>query len=355
MRRNGIPVVPRPLSWAPPALTAPITHNVSVDGSNRTFVLTPGQDYIIQMPSSPVSVPATLGAANIDQLGALVNLINGRNIRIIGGHFNIPDAVSTTLTSAYTDGDPTLNVVSTTGFPSAGIAQGGGYSWYYTAKTGTTFTGATRRTFAYTNALPFPLATGTTMWIGEPHRDGINLVNQTGVVHIEGIKVDGDALDGVLVQAQTATTMEVQVQNCRFGPLRHHDLGTFFDGHNDGVQLISGPAFTRLDRVTVDTAGQAMLSKRGTFIFGHYNAGPIITRDVNAYGTPFDGASLSSYLYDNYDNGAWEVQNCYGRSHFLGKAELERNLVNQVVQGKPATDFCTAEQCGLNYVTPGYL
>lgn len=74
------PPPPGTLLWKPPTLTNPITLNVS--NSLHEFSLNAGQDYIIKMPSTPLTVA-----------GGLV-LIGGRNIVIIGGEISRPTSVN---------------------------------------------------------------------------------------------------------------------------------------------------------------------------------------------------------------------------------------------------------------------
>lgn len=62
------------LSWSPPVLEDPLTLNVPVGGG--TLTLQNGRDYMIIFPDEPVT--------------AGVNLVNGRNIVVIGGEISIP-------------------------------------------------------------------------------------------------------------------------------------------------------------------------------------------------------------------------------------------------------------------------
>jgi hypothetical protein len=65
------------LTWAPPALTAPITINVTE--SNRDLKLDLNKDYIIKMPATPLKV-----------MGGLI-IFGGRNVVLIGGVIEAPD------------------------------------------------------------------------------------------------------------------------------------------------------------------------------------------------------------------------------------------------------------------------
>lgn len=74
------------LSWAPPELINPITINVT--NSNRNLNLNTSQDYIINMPSTPLTANGGL------------SITGGRNIVLIGGEIRfdtpLPDGMSTT-------------------------------------------------------------------------------------------------------------------------------------------------------------------------------------------------------------------------------------------------------------------
>ena len=59
------------LPWAPPALSNPTTINVT--NQNSRLFLSAGQDYVIQMPSTPLTASGGLW------------LIGGRNVVVIGG------------------------------------------------------------------------------------------------------------------------------------------------------------------------------------------------------------------------------------------------------------------------------
>jgi len=68
------------LLWKPPALTNPTTLNVT--NTNHSFSLNNSQDYIVKLPSTPLTVSGGL------------ELIGGRNITIIGGEISRPTSVN---------------------------------------------------------------------------------------------------------------------------------------------------------------------------------------------------------------------------------------------------------------------
>jgi chitodextrinase len=77
------------LAWAPPTLSSPITINVS--NQNSLIYLDAGRDYIVKMPSSPLTVSGGL------------SLIGGRNVVIVGGEIfrDTPISQSAGVDAAY--------------------------------------------------------------------------------------------------------------------------------------------------------------------------------------------------------------------------------------------------------------
>ncbi len=82
---GGTPPPPGLLPWAPPALTTPTTISPPASGGPSRYDLTPGQDYIIDMPGSPMIH---------DRAGfPVLKLVGGRNVVIIGGEIRIDNIV----------------------------------------------------------------------------------------------------------------------------------------------------------------------------------------------------------------------------------------------------------------------
>jgi hypothetical protein len=69
--------------WQPPSLTAPVTINVT--NANSKLYLNAGQDYVVNMPSTPLTVSGGLW------------LIGGRNVVVVGGEIrNDSEDISST-------------------------------------------------------------------------------------------------------------------------------------------------------------------------------------------------------------------------------------------------------------------
>ena len=68
------------LSWAPPVLSSPVT--IQVSASRNNLSLDPARDYVLQMPSTPVTVAGGL------------TVVGGRNVVLVGGEIRIPAGVA---------------------------------------------------------------------------------------------------------------------------------------------------------------------------------------------------------------------------------------------------------------------
>jgi hypothetical protein len=351
----GIPVRDRPLLWSPPTLTSPITAFVDHPAEQGMFSLAAGQDYIIQMPSIPFTgVPPT----NNSNVECQLTFQGGRNIVLIGGQITAPAPARCSLTSPYADGDTTLQVDSTASFPSTGFLNLGGYNIVYTGKTPTTFTGVSRpNTFAYSNAVGFPVPVGQAVWTGEVQRGGISFRNYSGIVHIEGLLIDGSIIDGIH-SATTQAGTAMQIQNSRIGPCQNADAVNSFDGHPDCLQLLAGPTTLRMDRVTGWTTGRGILNKHDS---GNVTS-QAITRDVNFYAIDRYPADTTTLWDNSYgETTSWDCANCYGDTRRVGgrvsvasTASDPSAVDRQIINASPAPDFCPEGVAGVGYVSPGY-
>jgi len=93
-------------------------------------------------------------------------------------------------------------------------------------------------------------------WHGEStdatSRRGLYLVNQTGTVHIEGVRIGGaDLSEGIDLSEPLGAV--VQIENVRIDRIRAHDERTWSDNHPDLIQTWAGPAVLRVDGFTGST------------------------------------------------------------------------------------------------------
>jgi hypothetical protein len=80
-------------------------------------------------------------------------------------------------------------------------------------------------------------------------RRGLVLANQTGTIHVEGLRIGGDDLnEGIDLSEPLGAT--VQLENVRIDGLTSRDPVAFGDGHPDLVQSWAGPGRLRIDRFT---------------------------------------------------------------------------------------------------------
>jgi hypothetical protein len=337
----------RALTWAPPDTTGWTPQTVTSGG---IYFFTTSTDVVLTMPAFAVN-----GLPTDSSHEALVTVKNVRDVVLIGGHVDVPATVQTRMTSAYNDGDPTIAVASTTGYPSVGKLNIGGYQFDFTGKTATTFTGVARASFSYSDAHAFPLAAGTVVWTGEQSRGCFSFINCRNVF-IEGVKGTGDVVDFIRYQSSIVGST-LTIQNCHVDACLGHEGGTFYDGHPDCIQCAAGPTTMRIDRFTGYTSGRGVINKA--------DAGnpptTIQARDVEFIGdsrfprcdgVPWDNAySLST---------TWDCSNCWAtsppeRSIVATTSSDTSKLDRQIRRGRPETEFVPANTVGVGYTSPGYL
>jgi hypothetical protein len=80
-------------------------------------------------------------------------------------------------------------------------------------------------------------------------RRGLVLANQTGTIHIEGLKLTGDDLNEAIDLSEPLGAT-VQLENVRVDGMTSRDPVGFTDGHPDLIQSWAGPGKLRVDRFT---------------------------------------------------------------------------------------------------------
>lgn len=337
----------RPLTWAPPTLTSPITEVVGP--GNHNVGIAAGQDAIIQMPATAYSDVATIGTAD-----AVVQVNGGRNVVLIGGHIQVNEPPVTAITASVAAADTTLTVASTAGFPTAAALRIEGEYITYTGTTPTSFTGCARNAgFFFTGpyASSTAHAVGAQVYIDDSLRTGISFLNQTGTVHVEGLLIDGPRLaDGIRIHGTSATT--VQIQNTRIGPSTNYDNLASTDSHPDCIQVIAGPAALRMDRVTLRSfVGRGILNQGSDT---SQVMGSADLRDVELI-----AAGVPLWLIKNTDRTTtWSLANVWGygpvSTAYCDDAALQAKMLI-APRGASPVEFCPASLAGTGYVSPGYL
>lgn len=336
----------RPLTWSPPTLSSPRLVTVTDDPATRKITLNSGEDLLLSMPTKISTLTDDMGTRD-----ALVHVIGGRHVTLIGGHISPAATPTTSVTVAVGTSETTLTVASAAEFPSTGALRVDGEMIFYTGKTGTTFTGLTRDAGFYNSgALSSKThAVGAVVYIAEAGRQALAFENQSGTVHVEGVLMDGNLTDGVRISGSAGQI--TQIQNCRIGPVVNADYIGATDGHPDCIQIIRGPDEIRCDRLTLMArTGRCFLNQ------GSANAQPMlrgIMRDVELVGS---GTQVE--LMSNFDaSTVWTLQNVWALPQG-GVLSSDGRLTPFMAigsYGQPAADYCPATVAGLSYVSPGYI
>jgi hypothetical protein len=345
---------PTRLPWAPPDTTGYTTVNVPVAGG--AINLTAGQDYILQMPASPVT--------------NRVGVTGGRNIVMIGGQIAIPNKGDSGLIQVDVPvGGTTITVDTTANWPASGTVRIGSTAngndieeKGYSSKTATSFV----LTSGTANAHP----AGSGTWPTISARQCAQFFSFTGIVHVEGLDFGGaDASEGIQVNQLASPDAVYRMQNCRGGPMIQRDQASLLagalpqDNHSDVIQAIGGPrqaqiaycTFWGLDyqgltwqpnSLLTGTKPTDLVDIRNTNIQGNGRSRYLLWQDD----TPYFGEMRPSNVYmhtsgtgihTNPSNSCWPA----------GKA-----WIDNVIDGDPPFgDFCPAGVAGIGYVSPGYL
>ncbi|WP_250445996.1 hypothetical protein [Actinotalea sp. C106] len=257
------------LSWAPPTLTDPIT--IDVTPSNRDLRLAPGQDYVLRMPSSPLS-----GAG-----GLIVN--GGDDVVLIGGEITIP----------------------------SGVGTGGG---------------ANR---------------------------GLYLRDQTGTVHVEGLRISGAGLGEGINLSQPHGAV-VQLQNIRVETVHGSQAGH----HADVIQTWNGPRELRVDGLSGATTYQ------GLFLLPQQH-GTVQPQRMDLRRVDLRGTSASGYMLWR-DQLSWPLSltdvwvqpsspgSPDGYLWPQGSGAGTQAWPSVEVGTPPGGQFVPSGLAGTGYVSPGY-
>jgi hypothetical protein len=333
-------------------LTSPrVVTITAADASNRTITLDAGEDCRVLFAEPIGYVPGPYDAAQ----DAIVTVIGGRNVEVIGAEFAINSHAQTVLTADASAVATTLTVASTAGFPNEGIVRVAGEAIHYSSKTSTTFTIADRNFgfFLGAGSPPLALTAGTPVYIAEYARGGLSFRSQTGFVHVEGALIEGSSLlDGIRVRGSSATT--VSIQNCRIGPLGPTDVPNMTDGHADGVQTWgSGVKALRMSHLTVlgGANGRGLINAANTSGGGEVETITVLDSEF------VDERGRRTTLVTNSDSGTtWVVRNSWLRTFKsrLTAAPEVGDMFGLTFPGDPGGDLVAASGLGVGYITPGY-
>lgn len=245
-------------------------------------------------------------------------------------------------------------------------------------------------------------------WSNPSERWGLYFQDCFGVLHVEGLHVHGDALTegidlGQVVYGATSPHPErLVLQNCRIVDLRD-PTGSF---HADAVQCWGGTRGLWIDKCTfrsqfqnlmlkaeanefldvrvqrldmggIDVQQAYMLNTRipGTRVDGRpWCRGPVAFGGDGSYGmrvyatrpaaskagADFGHADFGKITTPNYQSSLVTDRPLLGtqdgRKFLAWPTASTPTISGQVWEGpRPEGDYCTTADCGLGYVSPGYL
>jgi len=183
---------------------------------------------------------------------------------------------------------------------------------------------------------------------------GLYLVNQTGIVHIEGLLLSGALSEGINLSEERADA--VQLQNVRVESVR----GSRDSNHADVVQTWAGPRRLLVDGLTGATTYQ------GLFLLPTQHADVGDRIEVELHRVDIKGEPGSGYLYWIEDepnirvtaSEVWASPRDPGmrRDEFLWwEGETGSDPWQSVRVGSPPTgSFVRTGDAGVNYRSPGY-
>jgi hypothetical protein len=375
------------LTYAPPSGWESYQQINVTNTTNRIITIPAGQDRIVNL-TEHINTPCTNNSEAYH-----LKISGGRNVVIIGGRISVPPFFSPTLQTTHTvDGTNTTITVEDPNQPGASdlLAQFHpgdatafirvrGHAVFYTGISGNTFTGCTWGG-STPEALPLPLSAGVGVAPGERQRMGLYLASQTGIVHVEGVSIDGLNNDdqsyglGEGIQAFWSASTDVRIQACHIGPVLDIDYfyqaqtagRGFWANHPDCIQPTRGPGVAlRMNKCTISTTFQ------GVFIYGSSGglACPLWqVSDCNSrppvpgeYNIPANATAIPrGQSWDNNDIGTTvpEFTNVYHSPTSNNNNIASTDLQSTVIESEPpGGDFAPRWDAYdyTNYVSPGYL
>jgi hypothetical protein len=182
-------------------------------------------------------------------------------------------------------------------------------------------------------------------------RRGLVLANQTGTIHIEGLKLSGDDLnEGIDLSEPLGAT--VQLENVRVDGLTSRDPVAFTDGHPDLIQSWAGPGALRVDRFT------GITNYQGFFLAPEEIGTPQPLTELDLRNVNLVGTATSTYLLWSTTPLVPSISDVWvkPRAGRLPEQTLWPTPAAWpgVQVGQPAS-FVNAWSVGSGYRSPGYL
>jgi hypothetical protein len=110
---------------------------------------------------------------------------------------------------------------------------------------------------------------------------GLTFYNQTGTVHVEGVYLESPG-DAISIEAPQAI---VQIENVRTDNV-HAYCDNFSLNHPDVIQIWSGPAQLRIDRLTAQSDYQGFFWSKDPSVAGSVYPGTVVGKNINLMPSP---------------------------------------------------------------------
>jgi hypothetical protein len=184
------------------------------------------------------------------------------------------------------------------------------------------------------------------------NRRALYLKQQTGTIHVEGVRLSGPGLsEGIDLDQRLGAT--VQLENIRVEQLRARDEVHFADNHPDVVQSWAGPARLRIDGLTGRTDYQGM------FLLPRQFAPGLAVREVTLRRVNLAGSATAGYLLWRSNDFSPRLDDVWvdpaPRRPMSRSLWPHRSAWPGVRSGAPTQgDFVPLGLAGPHYTTPGY-
>jgi hypothetical protein len=175
------------------------------------------------------------------------------------------------------------------------------------------------------------------------------LTGQTGVVHVEGLRIRGAGLsEGIDLDERLGAI--VQLENNRVEGIHARDERNFTDNHPDVVQSWAGPAVLRIDGLTATTDYQGLFLNPAQF--GRASR-MVDLRRVNIAGLPT--ARYLLWQAEPFPIRSTDVWINPAKGRPLGQVFWPSHSPWAGVRvGSPPRDFVPRSSVGTGYRSPGY-
>ncbi|WP_285240471.1 hypothetical protein [Pseudarthrobacter sp. MEB009] len=328
------------------------------DPSTRYVELADGEDLLLRA-THPVRFAAEAPFGRYAD--AMVTIVGGRNVVMIGAHFIGERSPMASVAAEVGREDTVIKVTTTAGFPPSGQLRCDGELMTYTSRTSNSFIVSARRAGYFLDSKISSDSlhrVGSPIYLGEYSRSALSLRSQTGAVHIEGFQADGFLNDGIRIRGSASTT--VTLQNFRIGPVTNHDPVGWTDGHPDCIQTWgNGVGHLRLSHGTL-IAGRA---GKGIENAADTTSGKPVGR-ITMLNTEIVDAGTTFLLSNRSPATQWEVCNSWlvtdlpKKTAVRGSDTADDDAFREMIGIESAANdqaFVMGQTSDAPYISPGYL